>query len=78
MPYEYRDEAYYYKPLPIGEGQVITQPSLLLLQLSQTLKLVKKHKGRLHVEDIELVDFVPLYRNIKRTFTERRMPWNGY
>jgi protein-L-isoaspartate(D-aspartate) O-methyltransferase len=29
VPYELRDAAYYDEPLPIGEGQVISQPSLV-------------------------------------------------
>lgn len=38
VPEEYRDEAYSNNPLPIGEGQTISQPSLVAL-MTQMLKL---------------------------------------
>lgn len=38
VPLKYRDQAYYDGPLPIGEGQTISQPSLVAL-MTQLLKL---------------------------------------
>src|SRR5438093_562402 len=69
IPERYRDQAYEDHPLPIGEGQTISQPYIVPIGPpdAQQLHLIRMQNGRPEITLREPCRFVPLVPNVNET-----------